>query len=84
MVEPASHLVRQYMHYALTDTEKTYSGLTDGCAKVGRAGCKLIEFTGDNVTGDDMKTFMNYVHDVSNFLSGLGDQSDIFSALVGP
>ena len=25
-------------------SEKTISGLTDGCAKAGRAGCKLIEF----------------------------------------
>jgi hypothetical protein len=53
------------MHYnALADTEKTYSGLTDGCAKAGRAGCKLIEITGDNASGDDVKDLLNYAIDV--------------------
>ena len=49
---------------SLVDTEKTYSGLTDGCATAGRAGCKLIEFTGDNASGDDVKALLNYAHDV--------------------
>lgn len=50
------------------DSEKTFSGLTDGCAKAGRAGCKLIEITGDNVTGDDVKFLINYALDVIDFL----------------
>ena len=66
------------MHYSLTDAEKTYSGLTDGCAKAGRAGCKLIEFVGGNPTGNDVKTFVNYIHDVSDVPSGLNDQNDLF------
>ena len=49
---------------SLVDTEKTYSGLTDGCAAAGRAGCKLIDFTGDNASGDDVKALLNYAHDV--------------------
>ena len=77
-MESASHLLYQFSRYALADTEKTYSGLTGSCAKAGRAGCKLIEFTGDNVTGDDVKTFVNYIHDVSDPPSGLSDQTDIF------
>ena len=50
---------------ALVDTEKTYSGLTDGCAKAGRAGCKLVEITGDNASGDDVKALLDNVHDVT-------------------
>jgi len=64
------------LHYALTDTEKVYSGLTDGCAKAGRAGCKLIEITGDNATGEDVKALVNYVLDVSGLLPRLDDQTN--------
>ena len=53
------------MYHSLADTEKTFSGLTDGCAKAGKAGCKLIEITGDNASGDDVKTLLNYAHDVT-------------------
>ena len=66
------------MNYSLTDVEKTYSGLTDGCAKAGKAGCNLLEFTGDNATGDDVKAFVNYIHDVSDLSSGLSDKTDLF------
>ncbi|KAF9644641.1 hypothetical protein BDM02DRAFT_3121546, partial [Thelephora ganbajun] len=44
---------------------KTYSGLTDACAKAGRAGCKFIEFTGDDASGHDVKALLNYAHDVT-------------------
>ena len=54
------------LHTSLADIEKTYSGLTDGCAAAGRAGCKLIEFTGDNASGDDVKALLNYAHDVKS------------------
>jgi hypothetical protein len=50
------------------DTEKTYSGLTDACAAAGRAGCKLIEFTGDNASGDDVKALLNNAHDVIHII----------------
>ena len=50
------------------DTEKTYSGLTDGCAAAGTAGCRLIEITGDNATGDDVKTLVDNAHDVIDLL----------------
>ena len=56
------------MEPLLADAEKTYSGLTDGCAKAGRAGCKLIEITGDDATGDDVKTLIEIAHDVLDFL----------------
>jgi hypothetical protein len=52
------------LYGSIADTEKTYSGLTDGCAKAGRAGCKLIEITGDNASGDDVKDLLNYAIDV--------------------
>ena len=58
------------------DTEKTYSGLTDSCAAAGRTGCKLIEITGDNASGDDVKALVNYAHDVIDFLSNLMDPTD--------
>lgn len=50
------------------DIEKTFSGLTDACAAAGKAGCKLIEITGDNASGDDVKELLNYAHDVIDFL----------------
>lgn len=49
---------------SLADIEKTYSGLADGCAAAGKAGCRLIELTGDNVSGDAVKTLLNDIHDV--------------------
>ena len=52
------------LHSALVDTEKTYSGLGDACVKAGKAGCKLIELTGDNATGDAVKTLLNDALDV--------------------
>ena len=69
------------MHIALAETEETYSGLTNGCATAGKAGCKLLEFTGENVTGDDVKTFLNYAHDVIDILCGPGNPSDPTSIL---
>ena len=64
-----SHLQPQYPHTSLADTEKTYSGLTAGCAVAGRAGCKLIELTGDGATGDDVKNLINDAHNVVESLS---------------
>ena len=52
------------LHSLLADTEKTYSGLGDACVKAGKAGCKLIELTGDNVSGDAVKTLLNDAHNV--------------------
>lgn len=66
------------------DSEKIYSNLTDACAAAGRAGCKLIEFTGDNASGDDVKALLDYAHDVVNSLSRLGDPTDSVSTLGGP
>ena len=61
-----AHPWHQSLRSFLVDTEKTYSGLTDGCAAAGRAGCKLIEITGDGATGDDVKNLINDAHDVIN------------------
>ena len=66
------------------DTEKTYSGLADGCAKAGKAGCKLIEFTGDNISGDDVKALLDYTHNVTNSLLALGNSTDLLPTLGGP
>ena len=68
-VEAISHPQLQLPRISLVDTEKTYSGLTAGCAAAGRAGCKLIEFTGDGATGDDVKNLINDAHDVVDSLS---------------
>ena len=75
-MEPASQQLYQFLHYSLTDTEKVYSGLTDGCAKAGRTGCKLIEITGDNATGEDVKALVNYALDVSGSPPRLDDQTN--------
>ena len=58
----------QILQTSLVNTEKTYAGLTDGCAKAGRAGCRLVEITGDNATGEDVKTLIENAHDVMDFL----------------
>ena len=44
-----------------------FSRLTDGWVKGGMPGCKLIEITGDDVTGDYAKGFTNYAQDVIDF-----------------
>lgn len=54
------------------DVEKIYSRLADDCAKAGRAGCKLIEFTGDNASGNDVKDLLDYAHDVGYFFPRQG------------
>jgi len=84
LVETPSYVPHQFFYTALADAEKAYSGLTDGCAAAGRAGCKLIELTGDNATGDDVKTLLNYVHDVIIFSPGLGDPINSVSILGDP
>ena len=83
MAETSSHLSHQMLRHSLVDSEKTFSGLTDGCAAAGRAGCKLIELTGDNANGDDVRALLNHAHDVIGFLSRLGDPTDPF-ILGGP
>ena len=60
----STHLFHKTLQSSLVDIEKTFSGLADGCAKAGKAGCKLIEITGDNATGDDVRTLITYSHDV--------------------
>ena len=77
MVETSSHLL-QFLQYSLSDTEKTYSGLTDGCATAGRAGCKLVEIVGDGASGDDVKNLINDAHDVVKFLPGPVTQLTVF------
>ena len=84
LVETPSYTSHKFLYSALADTEKVYSGLTDGCAAAGRAGCKLIELTGDNATGDDVKTLLNYVHDVSNSFPRLCNPINSISILGGP
>ena len=75
------HLPTQSFYPTFVDTEKTYSGLADGCAKAGRAGCKLIEITGDDASGNDVKALLAYAHDVGSFLPRLDNPLHIF--LVG-
>lgn len=66
------------------DIEKTFSGLTDGCAKAGRTGCKLIEFTGDNANGNDVKALLDYAHDVGYFFPRLDNLPDRIFIAGGP
>ena len=73
------------MTRSLVDAEKTYSGLTAGCAAAGKAGCNLIQFLGDGATGDDVKALLNYAHDVIDSISRLGDlRLTLFLLLAGP
>ncbi|KAF9785048.1 hypothetical protein BJ322DRAFT_1108516 [Thelephora terrestris] len=65
VVDPTSWVSFELAYSAFTNTEKTYSGLTDGCAKAGRVGCKLIELTGDNASGDDVKALLDFAHDAA-------------------
>lgn len=43
----------------MVDTEKTYSGLTDGCAAAGMERCRLVELVGDGANGDKIKRLIN-------------------------
>ena len=64
IVGAISDLSHQFLGPSLANTENTYSGLTDGCAAAGRARCKLIEYTGDGASGEDVKNLINDAHDV--------------------
>lgn len=83
-MEATSHILFQLLPKAVADTEKTYSGLTDGCAKAGRTGCKLIEFIGDNASGNDVKTLLNYAHDVTGLPLGLDNPTHPLPILGDP
>ena len=72
----------QFLSFSLADSEKTYSGLTDGCAAAGRTGCKLIEFTGDGASGQDVKNLINDVHDVLKFLPTFIHPANLFPPQV--
>ena len=80
----SSYLSRQTLHSSLVDTEKTYSGLTDGCAAAGRVGCKLVEIVGDGASGDDVKNLINDAHDVVKFLPRPVTQLTFFFTTGGP
>ena len=83
MGETSSHTPNQILSSALADTEKTYSGLTGACAAAGKAGCRLVELTGDNASGDDVKALLNNAHDVIHFLFGQGGPTDSILVLGG-
>ena len=78
----SSYLSRQTLHSSLVDTEKTYSGLTDGCAAAGRVGCKLVEIVGHGASGDDVKNLINDAHDVVKSLPRTVTQLTFFSPQV--
>ena len=84
VVETPFHLSSKLLGPSLMDAEKTYSGLTNACAAAGRAGCKLVEFTGDNSTGDDVKALLNYALDVIYFFPRLSIRTDSVSISGGP
>jgi len=65
VIDPTIWISYKFLRPSLVDIEETYSGLADGCAAAGRAGCKLIEFTGDGASGDDVKNLINDAHDVA-------------------
>ncbi|KAF9793484.1 hypothetical protein BJ322DRAFT_132608 [Thelephora terrestris] len=65
VIDPDLWVSYKLLHSSLADTEKTYSGLTDGCAAAGSAGCKLAEITGDGASGDDVKNLINDAHDMA-------------------
>ena len=66
------------MYNALADVEKGYSGLTDGCAGAGKAGCKLVELIGENPNGSDVRALLDYAHDVGYSLLTLDNPTDTF------
>ena len=53
-----------------------FSGLTDGCINARRAGCKLIEITGDNASENDVKALDNNALDVLNSLLRVADHTN--------
>ena len=57
----------------------TPAGLTGGCAEEERAGCKFIEFAGDNVNSEAL---LGYAHDVIDLPLELDYEIDCVSAPV--
>ena len=65
------------LYSSFVDTEKTYTGLGDACVKAGKAGCKLTEITGVDVSGDAIKTLLNDAHDVIDSPPSPGKPADL-------
>ena len=59
------------MHTLLTDTEATFFGFGNSCAKAGRGGCKLLTLLHKGATGKEVKRLIEDSYDV-------GDQPGTF------
>ena len=66
------------------DTEEARFGMVDACVAAGSAGCKLMDFVGDNGDGNDVAALLNGAHDVTDFLPRLIDPTDSIPTLAGP
>ena len=84
LVEIASHLSHKFLRPSLTDTEKTCFGMADACIAGGSAGCRLMNFIGDNGDRNDIAALLNGAHDVISFRLGLINPTDSISTLAGP
>jgi len=58
--------------------------MADACAAAGSAGCKLIDFIGDNGDGNDVAGLLNGAHDVNDFLPRPVNPTDSISTLASP
>jgi len=66
------------------DIEATRFGMIDACVAAGSAGCKLMEFVGDNGDRNDVAALLNGAHDVISFPPRFINPTDSISTLAGP
>ena len=52
--------------------------MVDACVAAGSAGCKLMEFVGNNGDRNDVAALLNGAHDVIDFLPTLVEPTDSF------
>ena len=68
LLEIVSHLSHKFLRPSLVDTEETCFGMADACIAGGSAGCRLMNFVGDNGNRNDIAALLNGAHDVIDLL----------------
>ena len=84
LAEIASHLSYKILGPSLVDTEKTCFGMADACIAGGSAGCRLMNFIGDDGDRNDIAALLNGAHDVIDSFHRPINPTDSISTLAGP
>jgi pimeloyl-ACP methyl ester carboxylesterase len=72
VVDPTTWISYKFLRPSLVDTEETCFGMADACIAGGSAGCKLMNFIGDDGDRNDIAALLNGAHDLALKLSRMG------------